>query len=243
MTSTTVNRKVYVSVSTMAAMLLLLIGSIAVSRTANDTTVLAEPTPTTLPLSVDTTVESSTSVAPTTSTAQARAPFAALAARSEFPAMTDTTETDLLADIPNDGKSWLVIPRLHLRMQVVSGISDDKLALGVGWYRKSQKPGKAGNIGLAGHRTTFPAPFYFLDKMQTSDSVLLIVGDAMYRYAVKANSKNEPYDIVQPDNTRVLSYLGYNSVTLTTCTPIGTANQRLIVHAKLASRSPIDRKN
>lgn len=243
MTSTTVNRKVYVSVSTMAAMLLLLIGSIAVSRTANDTTVLAEPTPTTLPLSVDTTVESSTSVAPTTSTAQARAPFAALAARSEFPAMTDTTEAELLADIPNDGKNWLVVPRLHLRMQIVSGISDDRLALGVGWYRKSQKPGLLGNIGLAGHRTTFPAPFYFLDKMQTSDSVLLIVGDAMYRYAVKANSKNEPYDIVQPDNTRVLSYLGYNSVTLTTCTPIGTANQRLIVHAKLASRSPIDRKN
>ena len=249
MTSTTVNRKVYVSVSTMVATLLLLLGSFAVSKSARDTTVFADrvttdPLPTT-----DSTVAASktsvpvTTIPATTTVAPSTRKFSVLPAKSEFPIMETTTEQELLADVPNDGKTWIVIPRLHLRMQIISGISDDRLALGVGWYKASQKPGTKGNIGLAGHRTTFPAPFFFLDKMRVADSVILIVGNELHRYLVKANVANEPYDVVQPDNIGVLSYLGYDSVTLTTCTPIGTANQRLVVHAKLMKRMPFERKD
>ena len=243
MSSSTVNRKVYVSVSTMVATLLLLIGSFVVSRSASDSTVFADqattdstvvPPRTTVPAS---TIPEVTTVAPSTQK------FSVLPAKSEFPAMESTMEQELLAEIPNDGKSWIVIPRLHLRMQIVSGISDDRLALGVGWYRRSPKPGSKGNIGLAGHRTTFPAPFYFLDKMRIADSVILIVGNEMHRYLVKANDAGEPYDVVQPNNIGVLAYLGFDSVTLTTCTPIGTVNERLIVHAKLMKRIPFERKD
>ena len=242
MSSSTVNRKVYVSVSTMVATLLLLIGSFVVSRSASDSTVFADqattdstvvPPRTTVPAS---TIPEVTTVAPSTQK------FSVLPAKSEFPSMEPTTEQELLAEIPNDGKSWIVIPRLHLRMQIVSGISDDRLALGVGWYRRSPKPGSKGNIGLAGHRTTFPAPFYFLDKMRVADSVILIVGNEMHRYLVKANEAGEPYNVVQPNNIGVLAYLGFDSVTLTTCTPIGTVNERLIVHAKLMKRIPFERK-
>lgn len=249
MTSSTVNRKVYVSVSTMVATLLLLFGSLAVSKSARDTTVLADHI-TTAPLQTsDSTIDSPASTAPvttipvTTTVAPPAQKFSALPAKSEFPAMESTTEQELLADIPNDGKTWIVIPRLHLRMHIVSGISDDRLALGVGWYKASQQPGSKGNIGLAGHRTTFPAPFFFLDKMRVADSVILIVGNELHRYLVKANEAGEPYDVVQPNNMGVLAYLGYDSVTLTTCTPIGTANQRLVVHAKLMKRSPFERKD
>jgi LPXTG-site transpeptidase (sortase) family protein len=249
MTSTTVNRKVYVSVSTMVATLLLLFGSLAVSKSANDSPVLADHI-TSAPLqTTDSTINAPATSAPattipvTTKIARPAQKFSALPAKSEFPAMETTTEQELLAGIPNDGKTWIVIPRLHLRMQIVSGISDDRLALGVGWYRSSQQPGTKGNIGLAGHRTTYPAPFYFLDKMRIADSVILIVGNELHRYLVKANANDEPYDVVQPDNMSVLAYLGYDSVTLTTCTPIGTANQRLVVHAKLMKRSPFVRKD
>jgi sortase A len=237
MTSTTVNRKVYVSVSTMVATMLLVLGSFVVSKSARDTTVFADQV-TTVPLPTTTATISTPRTTVPTSTQK----FSVLRAKSEFPEMESTMEQELLAGVPNDGKTWIVIPRLHLRMQIVSGISDDRLGLGVGWYRRSPKPGSKGNIGLAGHRTTYPAPFYFLDKMRVADSVILIVGNELHRYLVKANAVGEPYDVVQPDNIGVLAYLGFDSVTLTTCTPIGTVEERLIVHAKLMKRIPFERK-
>jgi len=243
MTSSTVNRKVYVSVSTMVATLLLLFGSLAVSKSASDRTVLADRVTIATPQTTDSTIAAPETTVPVTTIARTTQKFSALPAKSEFPAMESTTEQELLAEIPNDGKTWIVIPRLHLRMQIISGISDDRLALGVGWYKASQKPGTKGNIGLAGHRTTYPAPFFFLDKMRIADSVILVVGNEMHRYLVKANEVGESYDVVQPNNIGVLAYLGYDSVTLTTCTPIGTTNERLIVHAKLMKRSPFERKN
>jgi len=243
MSSSTVNRKVYVSVSTMVATLLLLIGSFVVSRSASDSTVFADQATTDSTVVPPRTTVPASTIPEVTTVAASTQKFSALPAKSEFPSMESTTEQELLAGIPNDGKSWIVIPRLHLRMQIVSGISDDRLALGVGWYRRSPKPGSKGNIGLAGHRTTFPAPFYFLDKMRIADSVILIVGNELHRYLVKANEVGEPYDVVQPDNIGVLAYLGFDSVTLTTCTPIGTVKERLIVHAKLMKRIPFERKD
>ncbi len=243
MTSTTVNRKVYVSVSTMVATLLLLFGSLAVSKSAGDGTVFADRIADAPLQTTDSTIAALETTIPVPTITTPTQKFSVLPAKSEFPAMGSTTEQELLAAVPNDGKTWLVIPRLHLRMQIVSGISDDRLALGVGWYKVSQKPGTKGNIGLAGHRTTFPAPFFFLDKMRVADSVILIVGNELHRYLVKGNESGEPYDVVQPSAIGVLSYLGYDSVTLTTCTPIGTANQRLVVHAKLMKRSPFERKD
>ena len=243
MSSSTVNRKVYVSVSTMVATLLLLIGSFVVSRSASDSTVFADQATTDSTVVAPRTTVPASTIPEVTTVAASTQKFSALPAKSEFPSMESTTEQELLAGIPNDGKSWIVIPRLHLRMQIVSGISDDRLALGVGWYRRSPKPGSKGNIGLAGHRTTFPAPFYFLDKMRIADSVILIVGNELHRYLVKANEVGEPYDVVQPDNIGVLAYLGFDSVTLTTCTPIGTVKERLIVHAKLMKRIPFERKD
>ena len=243
MSSSTVNRKVYVSVSTMVATLLLLIGSFVVSRSASDSTVFADQATTDSTVVPPRTTVPASTIPEVTTVAASTQKFSALPAKSEFPSMESTTEQELLAGIPNDGKSWIVIPRLHLRMQIVSGISDDRLALGVGWYRRSPKPGSKGNIGLAGHRTTFPAPFYFLDKMRIADSVILIVGNEMHRYLVKANEAGEPYNVVQPNNIGVLAYLGFDSVTLTTCTPIGTVKERLIVHAKLMKRIPFERKD
>ena len=243
MTSTTVNRKVYVSVSTLVATLLLLLGSLAVSKSASDRTVFADQISIAPLQTTDSTIAAPETTIPVTTIATPTQKFSALPAKSLFPAMEPTLEDELLTDVPDDGKTWIVIPRLHLRMHVVSGISDDRLALGVGWYRRGPKPGTKGNIGLAGHRTTYPAPFFFLDKMRVTDSVILIVGNEMHRYLVKANEVGEPYDVVQPNNIGVLAYLGYDSVTLTTCTPIGTTNQRLIVHAKLMKRSPFERKD
>jgi sortase A len=230
MTSTTVNRKVYVAGITIVTTVLLLLGSFAVSKSARDTTAVADQATTSTVAVSKTTVPASTQK------------FTVLPAKSEFPAMKSTTEQELLAGVPNDEQTWIVIPRLHLRMQIVNGVTNDRLALGVGWYTVTKKPGKKGNIGLAGHRTTFPAPFFFLDKIRVADSVILIVGNELHRYVVKANAVGEPYDVVQPDiNIRVLADLGFDSLTLTTCTPIGTVEERLIVHAELMNRIPFER--
>jgi LPXTG-site transpeptidase (sortase) family protein len=230
MKSTTINRKAYVAGFTMVATMLLLLGSFAVSKSARDTNAFADQ-------ATDSTVPRSTTTVP--ASAQK---FTVLPAKSEFPAMKPTMEQELLAAVPNDGQTWIVIPRLHLRMQIVNGVTNDRLALGVGWYTQTKKPGKKGNIGLAGHRTTFPAPFFFLDKIRVADSVILIVDNELHRYEVQANDLGEPYDVVQPDiNIRVLADRGFDSLTLTTCTPIGTVEERLIVHAKLMKRIPFER--
>ena len=231
MTTSAPPRAIHLALSTLVASVLLVLGSLFVASATPDQRGNASV----IPDSARTTEQ-----APQTSTPTTRVPVAstqpvmtvadpALA----LPVLTDKVEIDLLAGIPDDGRSYLVIPRLHLRMPIVKGVSDRQLAKGVGWYRASAVPGTKGNVGIAGHRTTAPAPFYFLDRLRVSDSILLVHADIIDRYEVMPDMNGKPSFNVSPSDVSVLGYIGYDSVTLTTCTPIGTTNERLIVHGRL----------
>jgi sortase A len=123
----------------------------------------------------------------------------------------------------------LAIPKIALSQFVVSGTAADDLAKGPGHYVGTALPGQAGNVAIAGHRTTHGAPFNRLAELAVGDPIYLTTtwGERL-TYIVSQT----PYP-VSPSNTSVLSYAGDNRLTLTTCNPEFSAAQRLIVVAKL----------
>jgi sortase A len=90
-------------------------------------------------------------------------------------------------------------------------------------------PGQAGNVAIAGHRTTNGAPFNRIGQLTPGDKVLLttLTGEHL-TYVVSAAPVS-----VSPRDVSVLNYFGDDRITLTTCTPEFSAAQRLIVVGQL----------
>jgi sortase A len=131
---------------------------------------------------------------------------------------------------PPDGIPIAVIdiPKINVSQVVVSGTNESDLSKGPGHYSGTAMPGQAGNIAIAGHRTTHGAPFNGLANLAPGDPIYLtdIYGHRM-TYVVALT----PYP-VQPSNVSVLNYFGDNRLTLTTCNPEFSARQRLVVAAE-----------
>lgn len=119
----------------------------------------------------------------------------------------------------------LQIPALGLDEISVAGTSTGDLSKGPGHYTGTAMPGQAGNIAIAGHRTTDGAPFNRLGTLVIGDRIILTsLSGQQYTYIVsKAPVAVSPSDIAVLDN------FGDNRITLTTCTPEFSAAQRLIV--------------
>jgi sortase A len=115
---------------------------------------------------------------------------------------------------------------------VVRGVSLDVLRRGPGHYPESVPPGGDGNFAIAGHRTTYGAPFYYLDELQPGDEVHVVDrDDRHWRYVVTEVRVVSPGDVwvVGPDPRGD----GRPLLTLTTCHPRFSASQRLVVWAEL----------
>ncbi|MDP8971080.1 MAG: class E sortase [Actinomycetota bacterium] len=114
---------------------------------------------------------------------------------------------------------------------VVAGVGLAELQRGPGHYPGTAAPGQRGNFAVAGHRTTYGAPFFNLDQLQPGDQVL--VTD---RAAVRHTYRVVQQRIVGPADTWVLGPdplgTGRPTVTLTTCHPRFSDRQRLIVFAE-----------
>jgi sortase A len=123
----------------------------------------------------------------------------------------------------------LVIPAMGLDAFVVNGVSEQDLALGPGHYPGTALPGRAGNAAIAGHRTTYGAPFFNLDSLRRGDRIF--VTDQLGRRFVYAVSRL-PF-AVPPNDVSVLQPTAAPRLTLTTCTPRYWATARLVVVARL----------
>ena len=220
-------------VSGIAATALLVFGSLVAQNRSNDRSANAAIVTTT---AVTTTTSVTELPKSNISNGHALPPY------STFPPLTQDADKTLLADVPDDGRTWLVIPRLYLRIPVVKGTDNPDLDMGAGWYPSTDSPGTTGNTGLAGHRTTSPAPFFYLDKLEVTDSIYLVVRDQLFRYLVVPTDDGAAHKIVKPADISVIGDLGFDAVTLTTCTPIGSDAERLVVHAKLSNSQTISRK-
>jgi sortase A len=128
-----------------------------------------------------------------------------------------------------------VIPRIGLNAFVVEGVSEDNLRKGPGHYPNTALPGQAGNAAIAGHRTTYGAPFNSLNELKVGDKISLT--DTAGRTFVYQVSK--PPQVVSPSDVAVLNPTGFPQLTLTTCNPRFSATSRLVVVGRLTSRPPL----
>ena len=121
------------------------------------------------------------------------------------------------------------IPRIGLEKAVVEGVGVPDLKTGPGHYPDTPLPGQPGNSAVAGHRTTYGAPFNRLDELTQGDSIFVTTRQGQFRYVVNHKA------VVSPDNVSVLDPTDDNRLTLTTCNPKYSARQRLVVVGRLES--------
>lgn len=142
-----------------------------------------------------------------------------------------TTTTPPPPPDPEDGdaSARIVIPRIDVDKIVVEGVSVSDLKRGPGHYPDSPMPGQPGNAAIAGHRTTYGAPFNRIDELERGDEILVTTLQGSFRYTVSEQQ------IVSPDRVEVLEDFGDNRLTLTACHPKYSARQRIVVVATLAA--------
>lgn len=131
------------------------------------------------------------------------------------------------------------IPRIGLQKIFVEGTGTEQLKKGPGHYVGTPLPGQAGNAGVAGHRTTYGAPFNRIDELLPGDEITVYTGQGVFRYEVMppqtagAIEVGAGYWTVRPDQAEVLDDYGDNRITLTACHPKYSAEQRIVVAGKL----------
>ena len=124
----------------------------------------------------------------------------------------------------------LEIPRLGVDVVVVQGTSPAALRAGAGHYPKTPLPGEAGNVAIAGHRTTYGKPFNRLDEMRPGDRIILTTPLARNVYEVT----QPPWVVEAHDWSPIREYPATGAwLTLTTCHPEGSADYRIVVRARL----------
>ncbi|MGH2739790.1 MAG: class E sortase [Actinomycetota bacterium] len=126
------------------------------------------------------------------------------------------------------GDAWgiLKIPEIDLDVVVVEGVSPVDLKAGPGHYIQTPFPWEEkGAVGIAGHRTTYGAPFWSLDELDTGDLISLATEFGVFRYEVSRSLE------VEPSALSVLRQTRRSTLVLTTCSPRFSASRRLIVFA------------
>ena len=123
----------------------------------------------------------------------------------------------------------LSIPTISLSQVIVDGTDKSQLQLGPGHYIGTAMPGEAGNVAIAGHRTTWGRPFRNLDKLHKGDQIFITTPRAAIMYRVVW------IKIVSPNDTGVVAPTTTPSLTLTTCNPPYSAASRLVVRAELGA--------
>jgi sortase A len=126
-----------------------------------------------------------------------------------------------------DAAARLRIPAIGVDKVVVEGVTLDDLKRGPGHYPESPMPGQPGNAAIAGHRTTYGAPFNRVNELEPGDEILVTTLQGAFRYEVSDQL------IVDPDEVGVLDDFGDNRLTLTSCHPKYSARQRIIIVAAL----------
>jgi sortase A len=131
--------------------------------------------------------------------------------------------------LPGAAVARIEIPKIGVDKVVVSGVGVADLRRAPGHYTTTPMPGEPGNAGIAGHRTTYGAPFNRLDELSQGDEIFVTTRSGRFVYKVRT------LDIVSPRDRTTLLPTEDNRLTLTTCHPKFSARQRLIVVADLMS--------
>jgi sortase A len=133
---------------------------------------------------------------------------------------------------PGDPLGRIQIPKLGADFVVVQGTDAGDLRDGPGHYLNTPLPGEPGTVAIAGHRTTYLAPFRDIDDLKQGDPILLRMPYADFTYQVQRTQ------IVSPDATWVMRRISYDRLVLTACHPLYSAAQRIVVFARLVQSAP-----
>jgi sortase A len=151
-----------------------------------------------------------------------------LAIEFERPALKQAYSEGELAI--GDPMTRLKVPAINVSTVVVEGTTASALRAGAGHYTNTPLPGEAGNVGIAGHRTTYGKPFADLDRLKPGDEVILETPIGTHTYRVS----RDPF-VVESTDWSVISQTPTPSLTLTACHPKGSARQRIIVRAEMVT--------
>jgi sortase A len=121
-----------------------------------------------------------------------------------------------------------VIPRIGVSFEVVQGTDEGSLEKGPGHYPDTALPGLGETVAVAGHRTTYLAPFRHIDALRPGDRIVLSMPYGRFTYVVQYHR------IVAPTALWVTRNVGYDRLVLSACNPLYSAAQRIIVFARLA---------
>jgi sortase A len=136
--------------------------------------------------------------------------------------------------LPGNAYAIIRIPSIELNDVVVQGTTTEALKKGPGHYVKTADPwDDRGRVGIAGHRTTYGAPFWSLDQVERGDEIFLRTEFGGFRYEVTGSQT------ILPTQTEVLDATRRPTLVLTTCTPRFSAAQRLVVFADLMGGSGV----
>jgi sortase A len=130
-----------------------------------------------------------------------------------------------LASKPGEAIGRIKVPRLGLNMILVDGTDHDSLTRGPGLDRRTHFPGEGQLVYIAGHRTTYLAPFSAIDTMRRGDSVTIELPYATFHYRVRNHV------IVPADDLSRLRSHGREILALQACHPRFFATNRYIVYA------------
>jgi sortase A len=119
------------------------------------------------------------------------------------------------------------IPRIDLDIVVVQGTDTAALQKGPGHYKQTSFPGQPGTVAIAGHRTTYLAPFNDIDDIRDGDEIRIEMPYGAFTYTV------EKHEIVDPSAVHIIRPVGYPRLVLTACHPKHSAAQRYAIFAKL----------
>jgi sortase A len=119
------------------------------------------------------------------------------------------------------------LPEIGVNKVVVEGTDGGSLRKGPGHYPETPFPGIHGTVAIAGHRTTYGAPFNELDKLEQGDEILVEMPYGRFVYEV------ERQQIVEPTATWVTRRVNHDRLVLTACHPKYSAAERIVIFARL----------
>lgn len=156
---------------------------------------------------------------PFASSTSSAVPLAAVALPKPSAAPRDPRAAEPRSDL-----GIIEIPRIGIKMTMLEGIRLTTLDRGPGHWPGTAMPGKAGNVVVAGHRTSHTKPFRHLDALAPGDEVIFTMPDGRFVYHV-VNT-----DIVTPDRLDITNQTSAKTATLFACHPPGSTKQRIVVH-------------
>jgi sortase A len=128
--------------------------------------------------------------------------------------------------VPGAAVAIIRIPSIDVDYVVVEGTDTEALKKGPGHYEQTAYPWEDdGRVGIAGHRTTYGAPFWSLNELRPGDRIVLATEFGIFNYRVTGSR------VIPPTDGSVLRQTDEPTLVLTTCDPRFSAAERLIVFA------------